>query len=148
MSEHKSHKVKIENILPEKAKIKLGSKNRTYVIAAWLFVLMLALAKLWILVIFAGFYAFIYSFGDDKKIFEGNSKFFVVYNDQNNIYADVIYLSEVEGWEYRITNTKDKMIFYLYDMEKYRIEENVDRRMYGYFREVLPEKEIRRKKES
>ena len=113
MSEHKSHKIRIEHIPQGKTRCSITTKKKS----------------------------------TDKKSFEGFDNFFVIFNDKNNEYADLIYISEIEGWEYRITNNGDKVMLYLTNNERYRIEENTDRKMYSYFRDIMPEREVRKKKE-
>ena len=148
MSEHKSHKVKLENIPKDKVICHLSNRSDNVKVLLWALAAALLFTKNYVLAVLIGFYAFVYTFSTEKKLFEGFEKFLTVYNDPNGEYCELIYLSEVEGWEYRITDQGDKLIFYLADGEKYRIDTNVDRKIYTYLRQVLPEKERRKKKES
>lgn len=147
MPEHKSHKVRIEHIPKEKARCSISTKKRSNMIFSWIMVFIAFLTKSLLLIGFFTIYALIYCFGTNVKKFEGFDKFLVIYNDKNNEYADLIYISEIEGWEYRITNTGEKVMLYLNNNERYRIDENVDRTMYSYLKDVMPEREIRKKKE-
>ena len=148
MSEHKSHKVKLENIPKDKVICHLSNRSDNIKVLLWALAVVLLITKHVILAVLIGFYAFVYTFSTEKKLFDGFEKFFTVYSDSNGEYCELIYLSEVEGWEYRITDKGDKLIFYLSGSEKYRVDTNVDRKIYTYLRQVLPEKEIRKKKES
>jgi hypothetical protein len=147
MSEHKSHKIRIEHIPQAKTRCSISSKKKSNMVLIWIMVFLVLLTKIVIAIGIVTIYALIYCFGTDKKSFEGFDNFFVIYNDKNNEFADLIYISEIEGWEYRITNNGDKVMLYLNNNEKYRIDENVDRQMYSYFRDIMPEREIRKKKE-
>ena len=148
MSEHKSHKVKLENIPKGKIICHLSNRSDNIKLLLWASTGVLLLVKRPILAILVGFYAVVYTFSTEKKLFDGYEKFFVIYNDQTGECCELIYISEIEGWEYRIMNSGDKIIFYLPNNEKYRVDTNVDRKIYNYLKQVLPEKEIRKKKES
>ena len=147
MSEHKSHKIKIEHIPQGKTRCSISTKKKSNMIFSWIIVFIVLLTRNVLLIGICAIYALIYCFGTDKKSFEGFDNFFVIFNDKNNEYADLIYISEIEGWEYRITNNGDKVMLYLNNNERYRIDENVDRKMYSYFRDIMPEREVRKKKE-
>ena len=147
MPEHKSHKIRIEHIPRDKCRCSIGTKKKSHMIFSWIMVFIALCTKSLILIGFFIIYALTYSFGQDRKSFDGFDNFFVIYNDKNNEYADLIYISEIEGWEYRITNSGDKVMLYLNNKDRYRIEENVDRTMYSYFRDIMPEREVRKKKE-
>ena len=147
MSEHKSHRIRIEHIPQAKTRCSISSKKKSNMVLIWIMVFLVLLTKIVIAIGIVTIYALIYCFGTDRKSFEGFDHFFVIYNDKNNEFADLIYISEIEGWEYRITNNGDKVMLYLNNNEKYRIDENVDRQMYSYFRDIMPEREIRKKKE-
>lgn len=147
MTEHKSHKVRIENI-PE-GKIICHVSNRSFDVKVFLLVieLMLLVSGSRIIAAILGFYSLVYLFSEEKKYYDGYDRYLVRYNNPNDEYCDLIYLSEIEGWEYRITNSGDKIILYLRENERYRLEENVSRKLYNYFTTMIPEREIRKKKE-
>ena len=147
MTEHKSHKVRIDNIPQEKIICHVSNRSLYGKVFLWSLAVLLLLSKSYILAVIVGFYAFVYTFSTEKKYYDGYDRFFVVHDEPNDECCELIYLSEIEGWEYRVTAEKDKMVLYLRDKERYRLEENVSRRLYSYFCSVLPEKEIRKKKE-
>ena len=147
MAEYKSHRIKIENLSKGKVLYTKDNRNRVLNYTLWiiavlsLFVLPNRYYSIPLIVI-----AIIVSLKKDKIFYQGCDNMFIMYNDRENIYCDVIYLSEICKWEYRVKNSGDNLLIALSDEEVIKIAEQCEIGLYHYFQKVLPEKEYRHKK--
>ena len=145
--EHRSHRIRINNIPQGKPIFILKNNTILDIVAAalggigWLF----TDHKIWAL---AHVIYIIFALLRKKKNYIlGYENFFVISDIDNDEYGDIIYNSEVRYWEFRVKSNKDEVMFYMNDGEKYLLENYVDRRMHNYLMKIMPEKEIKSKKE-
>lgn len=148
MTEHRSHKVRIANIPKDDALCVIGTKSLNIIVTAWIFVAVMLFSDYKLMTLPFLFVALLLTFRSGKKQFRGTKNYFIIYSSADPENCDLIYLSEVIGWEYRVKKyTDDYMCIILQDNALIKISEGVNIQMYRYFQRQLPALEIRLKKD-
>ena len=143
MTEYKSHRVKRENLPAEKPICVIDTRAVYLILFSWGVAFLFLILKN-VLAVLLIFVAIVISARKPKVLYLGYEDRFVYMNKDDPQYCNVIYLSEIKGWEYRITNNGDKLILYLEDGEVIKISEKMVRSLYNYFHKVLPDREVRK----
>lgn len=147
MAEYRSHKVRLSNVPKDSALCSIGTKTAGPIIIAWLLALLVLCSQYRYMAIPVAFVALVLTLRHNTRQFRGCRTYFIIYNSQDPSNCDLIYLSEVRGWEYRVKKDgNDYMTVTLQDDEKIRITEGVNIAMYRYFQRNLPQLEIRSRK--
>ena len=142
--EYKSHRIKRTNIPQGKKLLYLDNKNRYVALGQWGLCGASLLTPWPLLALPMGFLASITTFRKGKVLFEGYDNFFVYFQGNDPNYCEIIYLDEVLNWEYRITKQDNILLLVLQEHEKICIS-NMRVPVYRYCREVMPDREVRRK---
>ena len=146
MTEHKSHRIRIDHLPQSKPLCTVDTKSRTVVICAWVVSLCILLAKSLLAIPFI-FLAVILTINKGKPVYEGYEDRFVIYKEDDSEFCQMLWHADIHGWEYRITDKGDRLHLYMKDGETIKLSDNIDRRLYHYFAKVLPDREVRRNKE-
>lgn len=145
--EHKSHRIRTAN-LPGGKQVYLSTKRPlSFIIIALLISLMVFLMKYLYLSVLMLIVAIIFYIVFLRKQISGYENFMVIYNQMNEDYCDIIYFSEISYWEYRITGKGDRIVLYLNDGERYRIENGVNNSTHSYLHKYLGDKEIKNRED-
>ena len=148
MTDFRSHKVRVSNIPQGDSLCNIGTKSIGVILFSWLCVVVMLLTEYKVIAIPFLFVALLLTFRSGKKQFKGTNKFFVIFNSADPDNCDLVYLSEVQSWEYRVKKDgNDYMSIILQENEKFRITEGVNFQMYKYFQRQLPQLEVRNKKD-
>lgn len=82
----------------------------------------------------------------DKIILDAADRFLVLYDLKNKDLCTVVYLSEIESWEYIYKANTEEIIFYLVDGTQYSCPLIMTRRFMRYLRDKMEHKEIKKNK--
>ena len=84
----------------------------------------------------------------DRIILDAADRFLIIYDIKNKDLCTIIYLSEIENWEYIFKSSTEEVIFYLDDGTQIRCPLVMTRRLMRYLRDKMEHKEIKREKEN
>ena len=141
--EYKSHKIRISNIPVEKKIYRTTDKSMMLVAFSWLVSAYLLFVARSVFGFLAVFYSICITFRGDNVIFDGYTHFFIMYDQMDTKYCDIIYHSEVARWTYHGDFLSPKITVFLRDGEMISITKGVDRTMKKYFQKVMRRKEDR-----
>ena len=82
----------------------------------------------------------------DKVILDAADRYIVIYDIKNKDLCTIVYLSEIENWEYVYKANTEEIIFYLDDGFEIRCPLVMTRRFMRYLRDKMEHKEIKRDK--
>ena len=145
--EHRSHRIKIGNIPEGKTVYSSVRRPLPLIMISLLFSLMVFLLKyiyLSLIMMFIGIILYLVFY---RKQITGYDRFIVIYDQLNTDYCDIVYFSEINYWEYRITGKGDKIVFYLNDGEKFRIENGINNGTHAYLHKYLGDRELKSREE-
>ncbi|MBQ9037596.1 MAG: hypothetical protein IJ115_09100 [Erysipelotrichaceae bacterium] len=145
--EYRSHKIRIFNIPSGKMVYQSTSKPVTFTIISLVLTLLVFLTEYKLLAIIMAVVVILFYLLSNKKQISGYDSFVIVYNQHNNEFCDIIYFSEINYWEYRITRNGNKVMLFLNDGEKYCVDNGVSMSTHAYFQKHLPEKELKSREE-
>ena len=141
--EYKSHTIRVSNIPVEKKLYRTTDKSLILVACCWCVTAFLAIVLRSYFALLTFFYSLFVTFSGDNVIFEGYRHFFVIYDQYNRKYCDIIYLSDVARWSYQGDYFSAKIFITMRDGEKITISKGVDHMMKRYFLKVMKKKQDR-----
>ena len=82
----------------------------------------------------------------DKILLDAADRFIVVYDTKNKDLGTIVYLSEIENWEYIFKSSTEEVIFYLDDGVEIHCPLVMTRKFMRYLKDKMEHKEIKREK--
>ena len=80
----------------------------------------------------------------DKILLDATDRYLVIYDIKNKDLCTVIYLSEIENWEYIYKTSTEEVVFYLDDGSQVSCPLVMTRRLMRYLRDKMEHKEIKK----
>ena len=143
MADHKSHQFRIDHLPQTRPLCVVDSKPFIMVVIAWGIIILLVAYNFLLSIPFI-FLALVLTIHKGKLFYVGYEDRFVIFRQDDVKYCDMLWLNDIRGWEYRITDKGHKIYFYMKDGETIKLIREVNRKLYYYFQRVIPEKEVRR----
>lgn len=143
MAEHKSHRIRIDHLPQTKPLCTVTTKSRVTVVCAWVIAFIVCLSKSFLAIPFV-FLALVLTANKGKTVYAGYDDRFVIYEEDDQQFCQMLWHSDISGWEYRITDKCDKLYLYTTDGETIKLSNYINRQLYGYFDKTMGDRQIRR----